>query len=35
MELRYDLSGYHWRLDRTRAGVADVPTLKAGVAMDK
>ncbi len=35
MELRYDLSGYRWRLDQAGAGVADVPALKAGVAMDK
>lgn len=35
MELRYDLSRYQWRLHPTGAGVADVPTLKAGVAMDK
>jgi hypothetical protein len=35
MERRYDLSGYRWRLDRTGAGVANVPALKPGVAMDK
>ena len=35
MELRYDLSGYRWRLDGSAAGSADVAALKPGVAMDK
>jgi hypothetical protein len=35
LELRYDLSGYRWRLDRTGVGVGDVPALGDDVAMDK
>jgi len=35
MELRYGLSGYRWRLDRTGADVVEVRALKARVVMDK
>lgn len=31
--LRYDLSGYRWRLDETRVFIADVPTAQTAPRM--
>jgi hypothetical protein len=33
--MRYELSGYTWRLDETGVRIAEVPTARAGLPMGK